>query len=292
MRSTRTPSFLLLAGLVPSVAAAAPTPEAPSARAQANAAYAKKEFAACGQLFARSAEASTAAGEAANDLYGAACCFALGGRTDQAFQLLTRAVGAGFRDLDHAKVDTDLVPLRADPRWKIFVEGLEARRAAYLRTVNAELFQLYREDQADRQGDLSKLDWNVVSARDGQRRARVEAILGKGGAKVSDDFFHAAMVFQHGLSPAEFLRSHELALEAIKRDPKNDRARWLAAASKDRYLMNTGKPQLYGTQFRKENGKWILHPVDPKVTDEERRKWNVPSLAEATARAEAMNAHP
>lgn len=72
-------------------------------------------------------------------------------------------------------------------------------------------------------------------------------------------------------------------------DPLNSTARWLAAASKDRYLMTLGKPQLYGTQFKKVDGKWILWEVDPSVTDEERAKWGVPPLVEARKRAEELN---
>jgi hypothetical protein len=55
--------------------------------------------------------------------------------------------------------------------------------------------------------------------------------------------------------------------------------------------MKSGKPQLYGTQIQKDkDGPWYLWQVDPAVTDEERAKWDVPPLARARARAEALNA--
>src|SRR5262249_9166116 len=98
------------------------------------------------------------------------------------------------------------------------------------------------------------------------------------------------MVFQHGNDVADYQLSNQLALKAAELDPTNKKARWLAAASKDRELMNLGKPQLYGTQFRTENGKWVLYDVDPSITDEERANWNVPPLEQAKKRAEAMNA--
>ncbi len=53
--------------------------------------------------------------------------------------------------------------------------------------------------------------------------------------------------------------------------------------------MALGKPQLYGTQFRKEGERWVLYEVDPAVTDEERARWNVPKLEAAKARAAKMN---
>lgn len=89
--------------------------------------------------------------------------------------------------------------------------------------------------------------------------------------------------------------AHQLALKAVELDPANKTARWLAAASKDRELMNQGKAQLYGTQFTMEGERWVLYQVDASVTDEEREKWNVPPLEAAKRKAEAMNAarqHP
>jgi len=48
-------------------------------------------------------------------------------------------------------------------------------------------------------------------------------------------------------------------------------------------MLSLGKPQKYGTQFRKgKNGDpEVVKPIDESVTDKERAKYNVPSLAEA-----------
>jgi hypothetical protein len=68
-------------------------------------------------------------------------------------------------------------------------------------------------------------------------------------------------------------------------------ARWLAAAALDRWLMATGKPQRYGTQYRRiGSGPFELWQVDPETTDEERAAWDVPPLAEAQRRAEELSA--
>src|SRR3954452_1437676 len=86
-------------------------------------------------------------------------------------------------------------------------------------------------------------------------------------------------------------QASEWATKAVELDPDYPGVRWLAAAAKDRYLMWSGKPQLYGTQFKKDkDGPWYLWQVDPTVTDEERAKWDVPPLARAKARAVALNA--
>jgi hypothetical protein len=97
------------------------------------------------------------------------------------------------------------------------------------------------------------------------------------------------MVMQHGDTPEDYQRAHQWALRASELSPEHGTARWLAAAAKDRWLMNEGKPQLYGTQFIKKDDRWVLYEVDPSVTDQERARWNVPPLAEAERRAEQMN---
>lgn len=155
------------------------------------------------------------------------------------------------------------------------------RGCAAPKAANAELLRLFREDQADRQGSP---DWSAVNARDAARRDRVRQIVDSGGAQVSADYLYAAVVFQHGADTLDFQRSHSLALKAVELDPTNQEARWLAAASKDRELMTLGRPQRYGTQSRKENGRSVRYPVDPTVTDAERLKWNVPPLREAKKR--------
>lgn len=158
---------------------------------------------------------------------------------------------------------------------------------------NAELARLYAEDQTDReQGPNANIDWPAVSKRDGERRERVRQIVAQGGATTSTDYYNAAMVYQHGSEIPDYDEANRLALKAVEIDPTNKAARWLAAAAKDRSLMWQGKPQLYGTQFKKVDGRWILWEVDPTITDEERARWNVPSLEEARKKLETLNAKP
>ncbi|MEM7049550.1 MAG: hypothetical protein AAF604_07825 [Acidobacteriota bacterium] len=98
------------------------------------------------------------------------------------------------------------------------------------------------------------------------------------------------MVFQHGMTVEHFGRARDLA---AKLNPDLPGAKWLYAAATDRWLIRQQKPQIYGTQFRKQSpdSPWTLEPLDPDaVTDEEREAYDVPPLAEARARVEAMNA--
>jgi len=154
---------------------------------------------------------------------------------------------------------------------------------------NERLRQMYEADQNARTG--GSIDWAVVSREDKERRAAVLSILEEGGVRTSNDFYHAAMVFQHGETADEIRTAFGLAWLASQMDPDKKVARWLSAAAWDRIMMRQGMPQWYGTQFWKptKNSPWELYKIDESaVTDEERARMEVPPLAEARKKAAAM----
>lgn len=118
---------------------------------------------------------------------------------------------------------------------------------------------------------------------DAARRQRVTELITAGALADAEDYYHAAMVFQHGMELGDYWRAHELALKAAEMGHRP--ARWLASAAYDRWLMQQGRAQKYGTQYRTEAGTWTLWEVDPSTTDEERARWDVPRLDEAKRRA-------
>jgi len=145
------------------------------------------------------------------------------------------------------------------------------------RVDNVELTRLYLDDQADRSGNVTNLKWDLVHSHDAARRNRVTQIQRAGQMKTGADYYHAAMVFQHGDEVADIQQARRFALTAAELSPANREARWLAAAARDRELMYLGKPQQYGTQFvTNDAGVWVLYQVDPRTTDSERAQWNVP----------------
>ena len=111
---------------------------------------------------------------------------------------------------------------------------------------NSEMTAIFDADQSDRQG-LAKIDWPVVNARDDERRARTKTLLDLGKLRTAGDFYDAAFGFQHGHKAEDFLLAHTFALVAAARGRAD--ATWIAAATLDRYLMNVGQKQIYGTQF-------------------------------------------
>jgi hypothetical protein len=153
-----------------------------------------------------------------------------------------------------------------------------------------ELAQLYEQDQADRMPPGGKaIDWSVVGPRDKQRRARVYALYEAGELRTGKDFERAAMVLQHAEQPDEYLLAHEFCVVALSKGERD--ARWLAAATEDRFLMNIGRPQRFGTQYRSAGpaARLTLYEVGKGVTDALRGELGVPSLAQARAREDQMN---
>ena len=65
----------------------------------------------CAEVFSEPLKNRPSAGT----IYNAACCYAMAGAKDTAFELLGRAVDAGFREPKHLAADPDLRNLHGDP---------------------------------------------------------------------------------------------------------------------------------------------------------------------------------
>jgi hypothetical protein len=143
---------------------------------------------------------------------------------------------------------------------------------------NTEMAAIFAADQADRQ-QLGTIDWAVVGPRDEARRTRVRQMLDEGLLRAADDYYYAALVFQHGEAPEDFLLAHALAMTAQAAGRPD--AAWAAAATLDRFLHTVDRAQIFGTQY--VNGE----PGDPLtqgkydaalIPDSLRRALGVPTL--------------
>lgn len=155
--------------------------------------------------------------------------------------------------------------------------------------INGELKRLFEEDQADRTPAPGKsIDWEAVGMRDEAREHRIKELLRAGVLQSGADYYHAAMILQHATEADDYLLAHDLCVVAISKGEQ--RARWLAAASLDRFLTAIGRQQRFGTQFvsRRSFHPPKLAPVDASVPDQLRRELNVPSLEEAKAKEAQM----
>lgn len=156
---------------------------------------------------------------------------------------------------------------------------------------------LYAADQSDRQANISdrnarKIDWPVVKQHDLERQQQTRELLRAGNIKSAEDYYQAAVIFQHGDQDEDIELAHALAVIAVTLDPAPEDTRYMSAATWDRFLTRKGKPQWYGTQFKRdETGRWVFLPVEQgAVSDEERKRLAVPTLAELQAQMDKLNA--
>lgn len=153
-------------------------------------------------------------------------------------------------------------------------------------TDNLRLEELYAGDQKDREPVLStQQQVEQLRSRDSARRREVFEMITAGQVNTANDLYRAAVILLHGVEPKEFLAAHRLAVMASVNGHKP--ARWLSAASLDRFLMSVGLPQTYGTQFEldADSGRYQLRlPIDDSaLLHFEKRFFNVPAVIERLA---------
>lgn len=150
-----------------------------------------------------------------------------------------------------------------------------------------ELQRLVAKDQADRQDN--KLDPGTIE-RDLARRKRVAEIFGEGCFETAADFAAGALVFQHGDVPEHFLQAFIWSKRAVELG--HEKSRRLMALAIDRYLVNTGRKQLFASQASKRMDEpcWCLQPVEKTFPAEQRFSYMGETLEEKIKWVAAMNA--
>jgi len=155
--------------------------------------------------------------------------------------------------------------------------------------TSEELQRVFEADQDDRRGgNVALIDWEKVGARDRVREARVKELYMSGLLSTGEDYYHAAMVLQHAPEEEDFLLAHSLCIVSISKGEM--RAKWLAAATLDRFLMRIKRPQQFGTQYSCDSleGPMTLYSTSEQITDALRGEFDVPPIAEAIAREALM----
>lgn len=159
------------------------------------------------------------------------------------------------------------------------------------KSASAELKELYEADQADRTWESAPTpeEWKEITVRDEARRDRVLDLIRSSALRSADDYFHAALVLQHAEGSEEIMLAHILATVAGFKG--HEEARWLSAASLDRYLHRLGKAQLLGTQYVRasKDAPWSQGGYDSWLPDSIRAEFGVPPLEDQKARVEKLN---
>lgn len=148
-----------------------------------------------------------------------------------------------------------------------------------------ELAAIFEADQADRKPPYPK----DLAFRDRARRARVGEIFGEGCLVTAADYLAAAMVFQHGDRPDHYFQTFLFSLRgAALGDSKQKRN---AALGIDRYLVHTGKRQLFASQAFKAGSDpcWCLEPIEPSFPEALRKEYMGTTLKEQLQWVDSLN---
>ena len=96
---------------------------------------------------------------AATDSYNIACLHSLAGRTPPAIAWLEKAWRAGYRDLDHARKDSELTNVRALPEFAVLLQRLQKELVPFTAEV-----EVLHEIQGEKAGD--QFGWVADNAGD------------------------------------------------------------------------------------------------------------------------------
>jgi hypothetical protein len=150
-------------------------------------------------------------------------------------------------------------------------EGEVAARSAEIKAI----YDAGEAERADRSADAKS-----VLKRDEARVKQVASLDKQGQLCTADDKWYAAWVMTQADSEATLERAHELAQEAMAAHHGN--GAWLVAFTFDLKRVFGGYLQSFGTQTRvNERGQRCLIQVEPDFTDEQRKEYGQPPLAEA-----------
>lgn len=149
------------------------------------------------------------------------------------------------------------------------------------KTISEELSALFEADQAERIVGYENIDFKKMKENDTHRLVRAKEIYEDVKANALDltgeELWKLAMLFQHSPHSADYLIAAQIADLSAKKGSKS--GAWLSAAAEDRYLLNTGSKQKWGTQFTKESGEWEQMPMqsdeESGITDQMRIEKNV-----------------
>jgi hypothetical protein len=145
---------------------------------------------------------------------------------------------------------------------------------------SALLESTYVSDQSDRKNyrGWTATEMVEVQKHGQENRKRVLEIYELGCLKSADDFFRAAIVFQHGDSPDHYFQAYHWSLKSFQMGKKA--AGMMVANTIDRYLKSLGYRQLFGGQADTYGpGKEIkdlcfcLWPIEKSFPDSKRAEF-------------------
>ena len=112
-------------------------------------------------------------------------------------------------------------------------------------------------------------------------------MLKKGEIRTSDDFYRAAMLFQHRSNFKSYALA--VALAAASSHLGEAWGRSLYAMALDRFLLSIGQKQHFGTNFEKVGRNWRLASYNKKTSDYERQFYLVEPMKRILQEIKKLN---
>lgn len=150
---------------------------------------------------------------------------------------------------------------------------------------NLELEKLFNQDQEERRsGKFSSAE------EEKQRRINAELIISEITSPTKEDYYHVAVLFNHGSSVDDYKKANEYAQKSFNlglfqpSDSNLPDNRWLNAATFDRLQIEQGLQQKYGTQRYGRGDKIDQlfevkdHSIDREAINKNRSKLGLDSL--------------
>jgi hypothetical protein len=276
---------------------------------QAYKVYEDKEYAKSVEIFEQAFKLGK---PESSDLYNAACSASLATQTEKAFNFLGQAIDEGYSNLGHLKSDTDLGSLYKDNRWKEIIAKIEKKQADELAKLKYPkimklLDSMVVSDQEFRHKSTDLMnrgfEWKSPEMQQvfklGQNADSLNMVVLKKlfkeygflgieevGKQGSGNFW---LMMQHCDKDPKFqeevLSEMKKHIERKNANPSN------YAYLIDRVNVNTGKPQVYGTQMtiNKEESSYEPKPViEPENLNKRREEVGLGTIEEYIG---VMNSH-
>lgn len=256
---------------------------------QASKAYQAKNYDTSAKLYAQAFQEKEGS---AGDYYHAACSWALSNQADKALGYLNLSAEKGWRNLSHLKKDQDLRSLHTLDGWQKVLLAVQANKEEYEKDFDKDLQKqlesIYVRDQMLRQmlkeveekfgqeSEEMQYFWGLIASEDKKNEAEIEKIIEKKGwvgkslvgAKANMTLW---LVIQH--APLE---TQEKYLPLLKASVKMGESRGNhLALLEDRIRMRNEKPQIYGSQIRRnpETGAFYVYEIlEPEYVNQRRKE--------------------
>lgn len=156
---------------------------------------------------------------------------------DKAIYYLDRAITNGFHNIELLETNQYLKSLRKHHAWSTIIKKVRIEHKRFIQKNDSELYSLFLEDQSDRTGEV----WMVnMGERDKLRVEKVNEKLKNKEVKTAADYFHAAIIMQHGTELEHYRLAISLSQNSLNLEPNNKTVRWLNCAAKNRFHLVAG----------------------------------------------------